>query len=121
MKKFIAVLSAIVFCAVSGYAIEGSYNVSGFDPYENTSYQGTMEITKDKNDVFQAKWVIDGSICLGTGLKTGHMVSFVFKSPATEKQQEEGVQVYKIEKDTLEGPFVYLGKSLVGKEKLTKK
>jgi hypothetical protein len=122
MKKFVAVLSAIVFCAVSGYAIEGSYNVSGSDPYwEQKEYKGTVEITKDKNDVFQAKWVIDGNVSMGTGLKTGNMVSFIFKSPESEKKQEEGVVVYKIEKNVLEGSFVYLGKSLVGKEKLEKK
>jgi hypothetical protein len=115
MKK---ILTTLIFAlsATSGYAIEGCYTVSGFDPYwKKSEYKGEVEITKDKNDVYQAKWVVGDIVSLGTGLKTNNMVSFVFTSP------EPGVIVYKIDNDTLNGSFVYLGKSLIGNEKLQKK
>lgn len=121
MKKMMAAFIAMAFWATSAYAIEGSYNVSGNDPYEKTNYKGTVEITKDKNDVYQAKWNIDGEETLGTGLKTDNMISFGFKVSDVAKSKEQGVVVYKIGKDSLDGSFVYLGQSLVGKEKLVKR
>lgn len=117
-----AVFIAAAFCATSIYGIEGSYTVSGSDPYwEKTDYAGTVEITKDKNDVYQARWVVEGDESLGTGLKMDNTISFVFRAPENAKRKEEGVIVYKIKKNILEGSFVYLGQSLVGKEKLVKK
>ena len=39
--------------------IEGTYNVTGFDPYEKKSYKGTVEISKNANNVYQAHWTLN--------------------------------------------------------------
>ena len=120
MNKVIAFL----FLAGSLCAIEGKYEVTGFDPYDNKPYSGFVTIDKDKNEVFQARWEIveagEKFTYIGTGLKNGGGVSFAYKNGAGEKE-EIGLQYYKIEGNGLEGPFVYIGKNLIGQEKLVKK
>lgn len=121
MKKLIALF--IIF-AGSLTAIEGNYDVTGFDPYDNKPYTGTVSIKKDKNDVYQASWNIveEGKkfTYSGTGLKTDNQVSFTYRN-TSPGQDELGLQIYKISDKALEGPFVYLNKNLIGKEKLVKK
>jgi len=123
MKKSILNWIAAWLCAASLHAIEGIYDVKGYDPYEKKPYTGTIEITKDDNDVYQAKWVLDvaPSNYIGTGLKIKDQVSFIYQSIPEKIGGEVGLQIYMIEKDKLEGPFVYYKGALVGKETLTKK
>lgn len=120
MKKFVCLLLP----CFSLMAIEGTYKVNGYDPYFKMSYSGTVIITKDQNEVYQASWTITEGDKeykdIGTGIKLGDTVSFVFKSAPGQQTKDEGVQVYKIGKESLEGPFVLLGQNLAGKEKLQK-
>jgi hypothetical protein len=122
MLKSLAFLLSLI--TVSLFAIEGKYTLTGNDPYNKMSYTGTAEITKDKNNVYQIKWTFNegGNITKdrGTGIKMENIVSFIFKSVKGENASDEGVQVYKINNDTLEGPYVLLGQNLVGTEKMKK-
>lgn len=108
---------AIAVATSSLFAVEGTYNVSGQDPYEKAPYTGTAVITKNK-DVYQGQWSFDdGEKYVGTGLKSGDEVSFIFQK---EDKTLSGVQIYKIDGATLSGSWVLLGKSLIGTEKMQK-
>jgi hypothetical protein len=103
-------------------AVEGNYTFSGWDPYANLSYKGTSTITQDKGDVYQAVWNFeDGEKYKGTGIKTGDQISFMFtRLTGPNGEDPFGVQVYKIQENTLLGSWVLLEKSLVGNEKMEK-
>jgi hypothetical protein len=122
MMKLLALFAFV--CSSSLLAIEGKYSVTGYDPYNKMSYSGTAVITKDKNNVYQINWTYNegGEIYRdkGTGIKMNDIVSFIFKNAEGEKSSDEGVQVYKVKNDILEGPYVLLGQNLVGTEKLKK-
>lgn len=124
MIKAIVTLMFMFLVGISLHAIEGTYNVTGYDPYEKESYTGTLVIFKGKNGVYEANWILkEGGKQyqnVGTGLVRGNQASFVFKTPPGEREIEEGLQLYTIEGDTLEGPFVLLNKNLIGHEKLEK-
>jgi len=101
--------------------IDGTYSVSGYDPGATTPYTGTAEIMKAQ-DAYNIKWDLLSNgkkfLNLGTGVQMGNTVSFVFKSGPDEKETYEGVQLYKIKGDTLEGPFVLYGETTLGQETL---
>jgi hypothetical protein len=111
-----------LFASASLYALDGVYEGTGKDPYEKASYKVTATITKDKNGVYQATWKESennaDSTYSGTGLKQGDTLSFIYQNSADPTDQ--GVQVYKIKGDKLDGQFVPIGKNLVGFEKLTR-
>ena len=119
MYKRFLILSFLT--VITGYAFEGTYDVSGNDPYEKMDYTGSVTIKKDKNDVYQAKWVItEGGKQYkynGTGLKEDNdTISFAYQGGS-----ETGLQMYTRKDDqTLEGPYVILDKNLVGIETITK-
>ncbi len=123
MKKMLLALVSTCLLSLSLYAIEGTYSVKGYDPYEKKAYTGKIEITKKDNGVYQAKWVLDlaPKEYTGTGLMTGNQVNFVFESSSSRTGGGIGLQNYTISGDTLQGPFVYYNKPLVGTETLTKK
>ena len=125
MKKMIAGFLFASLSAVSLNAkdIEGSYDVTGFDPYEKKSYTGTVEITKGANDVYQAQWTLNlvPKSYKGTGLKNKDEVSFIYQASLPRERGEVGLQVYAIKGNKLEGRFVYADGSLIGNETLTKK
>lgn len=95
------------------FAIARSYHIQGYDPYSNQHYRGVAFLTEDKNGVYQAKWQVHGRTYRGTGLREGDKVSFLFM---LDDNSIAGVEVYKVEGDTLKGSFVSLGKSLIGYE-----
>ncbi len=115
-------MSSFVFSKLA--AIEGTYIGGGFDPYLKKSYSTKLIVTKDQNDVYQAVWYeIEDRVkyhYVGTGIKTGGQINFVFKSVGDAPDRSAGIQVYVIDGDTLEGPYVYINKNLVGTEKVQK-
>ncbi len=113
----LSLFTSAAFCAV-----EGTYTGSGTDPYEKTTYTVTATFTKDKNGVYQVTWdeMEKGKKFLykGTGLEQNGLISFVFQN--AEDNTDIGIQVYKINGDTLEGRYVEFNKNLVGDEKLSR-
>ncbi len=126
MKKTLLATVAACLASLSLYGdIDGKYSVSGSDPYnKGRLYTGSVTISKDQNGVYQASWVLLESgkefRDIGTGIKTGDQVSFAFKNTPGQADEYQGLQIYTIKGDTLEGPFVFIGKNLVGAEKLIK-
>lgn len=125
MLKTFGMLFAVCLTGGALYAaVEGTYSVTGNDPYGKNSYTGTVVITKDKNEVYQAKWTFEEAgktyHDIGTGIKRNKEISFIFKNAPGQQEEYEGVQVYRIKSDILEGPFVVLNENLVGNEKLVK-
>lgn len=115
-------MSSFVFFKIC--AIEGTYIGGGFDPYYKKSYSTKLIVTKDKNDVYQATWYeLEDRVkyhYVGTGIKTGGQINFVFQSVGDAPDRSAGIQVYIIDGDILEGPYVYINKNLVGTEKVRK-
>jgi hypothetical protein len=106
------------------FAIEGTYLGGGFDPYLKKPYSIKLVISKDENDVYQAVWNEQEEHLIyryaGTGIKTGNQVNFVFQSSGGASDPFAGVQVYMIDGDTLEGPYVYINANIIGMEKVRK-
>jgi len=123
MKKILAILS-LSCSSLAAIEIEGDYFCTGYDPYYLQSYTGVAEIIEGSDGVYQVKWSYDQNKSVyesyGTGIKVGDVFSVVFRNLPSEDAPEDGLQVYKITKDTLEGPYVQLDKSLLGYEKLQK-
>jgi hypothetical protein len=120
MKEFLFGLSLfpLAVCAVN---IEGVYDVTGWDPYENQAYAGTAKIKQDKNDVFQISWNIDnGTQFQGTGLIVGNTFSAVFRQ-SQPPSPDAGLQTFTIAEEALRGAWLFLNHSLVGNETLTKR
>jgi hypothetical protein len=119
MIKNIFTAAILTLSAVSAFAFDGDYTVSGYDPYDKMDYTGSLSIIKDKN-VYQAKWTIkEGGKqykYVGTGLKIDDdTISFLFKDAAGV--EEDGLQVYmRTDDQTLQGPFVLINKNLIGTE-----
>lgn len=105
-------------------AIEGTYLGGGYDPYLKKPYSIKLVITKDENDVYQAVWDEQEDRLkyhyMGTGIKTGDQVNFVFQSSGGASDPFAGMQLYMIDGDTLEGPYVYINENIVGMEKVRK-
>lgn len=124
MKKIVlgVILAFIGSITLNAQNFEGIYKVKGFDPYEKKSYAGTVEITKDDNDVYRAQWTLDldPPNYTGTGLKNRDQLIFVYQSSTPRPGGKVGLQIYTIKKNKLEGNFVYYDGSLVGTEILTK-
>ncbi len=104
------------------YGVEGTYSGSGTDPYEGSTYSVTATLTQDKNGVYQATWdeLEKGKKAhyTGTGLRQNNSICFIFQNTADPSDQ--GLQVYTIKGNTLEGRFVSIHKNLVGEEKLSR-
>lgn len=119
MKKLLSTLCFLIPCASLLAGISGTYNIKGFDPNIPGNYTGTVEITSNKESgVFHAVWTFNDvpDQDIGTGLKVGDELSFVFENPSTS-----GVQVYKIHNNShLRGPWVNAGSDLVGREEITR-
>jgi hypothetical protein len=122
VKKFLAIILSAL-SAITAFAFEGNYAISGNDPYDKMDYTGSLSIKKDKNNVYQAKWVVqEGGKQYkynGTGLSLDDKtISFTYKD--SQSGSEEGLQIYTRKDDqTLSGPFVILDKNLVGSETIT--
>lgn len=100
--------------------VDGKYQVSGFDPYDNTRYTGTADI-KQSGQLYHISWNITppGIVYKGTGIKIGNSISFVFEILRNGKS-ETGIQTYAINGNTLAGEWAYLGKDWKGTETLRK-
>ncbi len=128
MKNIGKMLACMCIFSFSLQAIEGSYNVRAEDiPGSHEYHIGTLNIVKDKNDVYQFIWMfLEKNISttyLGTGLKEGSLVSVIFQEGLNGTAKcggNEGIQTYHIEGGNLKGPYVYLGKSQIGLEEATK-
>lgn len=119
MKNFYLMVLAFFFGVplyISAH-IAGTYEVKGFDPDANSKYEGILVIQKVNDSVFNALWTFtDGTSDRGTGIRKGKFLSFAFSqngvpSPLT------GTQLYKIERNELEGPWIHLGSTKKGTEK----
>lgn len=128
MKNIGKIFVCLCAFSFSLQAIEGSYNIKAEDvPGSHDYCTGTLEIVKDKNDVYQFTWNVleEGvqKVYLGTGLKEDRSLSLVFQEALDGKAKcggSEGIQIYHMEGDTLKGPYVYLGKSQIGMEEAVK-
>ncbi len=124
MKKAMLAAFFLVFGSFSLQAVEGTYQVSGFDPYTNKSYTGTATITRGENEIYQGEWnlSLDPAKYLGKGLRDNDQISFLCQPEGLPFGPDvTTLQIYRITGDKLEGNFMIYGGSLVGHETLIKK
>ena len=121
MKKLIfGLMLTTSACLVAD--ISGTYDVSGWDPYEKEAYTGTVIITKDQNNVYQGNWNLnDGEKYQGTGLIGEKDATFIFVGGDPGQEVLQGVQYYSFEEENLNGAWVLINQNLVGSEKLQKR
>lgn len=117
--KFLHLLMFLVFLPVYMFAgIAGTYEVKGFSP-NHVPYAGTVVIAKVSEGIYSATWTFDDqSIDLGTGVRKGSTLSFVFHETSTNT---DGTQLYEFGPGkTLRGPWIRFGATEKGFEKLRK-
>ena len=119
MKKSIFTLLLLSYFS-NGLAMPnfaGTYKCSGFDPYLNESYSGTIVITP-QNTVYNLKMTYDtGEEAIGTaGLYDEMTLAVVFQD--TKDLKKVGLERYSYSDDRkkIQGYWVYLGKDKLGKE-----
>ncbi len=119
-------INAYLFSSVN---IEGSYTTKTQDvPGSSEEVSGALTVIKSSDQVYQFTWdcIENGKHALysGTGIRDGSNLSVCFQEMEANQPKSggiEGVQIYKIEKDLLRGPFVYLGGTQIGIEEAMRK
>jgi hypothetical protein len=95
--------------------IVGTYKAHGIG--QSGPYTSTVVIQK-QGEIYSATWNYpDGSYETGTGVRKDGVLSFIFKEGSEDLY---GVQQYKIEDQTLNGPWVFYSGTFKGFEKLKK-
>jgi len=113
----------IAHLAVLFAVIEGNYEI--ITGYEDESrkqwYTGTAEISKH-GDIYHMSWdyVMNGIEYqdIGMGLRDQNVISFVFKSMPGQADHYEGLQMYNIKGDILEGSYIMFDSKDIGFEKI---
>lgn len=99
--------------------ITGRYKESGYSPTFG-HYTGTAVIKKVGLS-YTATWTYsDGSIDVGTGVRQGNYLSFVYSSIDLATPLLSATQIYKIKGDILEGYWIYQNSTQRGFDKLKK-
>ena len=94
----------------------GKYKCSGFDPYLNKAYKGSIEITENEV-VYDIKMHYDtGETYQATGGQyTDELLFVVFQD--THNLKRVGLEQYELKEDnTIAGYWVYLGQNKLGSE-----
>lgn len=119
MRAIILAALCALAAPLAADSLTGTYGITGFDPNTGDSYQGSAKITGE-GDVYQMTWTVPAKkkVYIGTGIRQGDTISFVYLDQRAP--ESPGVQVYKIEDDTLSGKWVGLGRTKKGSETLKK-
>lgn len=114
----------LCLCLATLHAIEGIYDVTGYDPYNNMAYRMTCKIVKVDDMVYTGHWIREDKkeSYKGTGLRVGNQISFalVSKDPA-ENIKFIGLQNYEIQGDTLTGSWIFYNQDRIGLEHMVKR
>lgn len=100
--------------------LAGTYFVSGFDPYLDVHYEGTVVIKHLCCTAYSFQWTyVDGSIETGTGIydKETNTVAVSFSNSSSSVN---GVELIRISERKTVGRWVHLGECKEGKETLVK-
>ncbi len=110
-------LHACDFCGFLDGDQQAIYSVQGRDAGSIVEYTGTAVITRVGN-VFSVQWVFDdGRQLIGTGLKTGDILSVAYAD--NNGLTNPGVIAYSIFcENRLRGRYVNIGQSDIGEQTL---
>lgn len=107
----VAIVIAVGF-ASAAHAIEGRYRIEGKAP--GVSYAGEVAI-RQSGEVYDIVWKTTAGPYVGTGIRTGSVISVVYRDPAG--QNNPGVAALVVENDKVTGiKWGALGKRGVGTE-----
>jgi len=117
MRALLLAALCMLSAPLAAESLTGTYGITGYDPSTGESYRGKAKITGEE-DVYQITWSlpIEKKVYIGTGIRQGDTVSFVFLDQRAP--ESPGVLVYKIDDDTLSGKWVLLGRTRKGSETL---
>jgi hypothetical protein len=103
---------------------EGEYTVKGYDHYEKIDYVGDLTITKDKNNIYRVKEVVEGNVYTGTGLVCcSDTLVMAVRGPTLIKDAELDLNLmtFKVHGNNLKSTWVLIKRTLIGTEELTRK
>lgn len=110
----------LLFPTLAFSSITGKYKFKGTTP-TGGEYKGTATIVQGKGNVYEARWLYpDGSFEVGTGVKKGDYISFVFASVIGTSFGTYGVIQYKINDHTLKGTYAIFAEPGTGHEIMKK-
>lgn len=112
MRYFaIALLSSVLSFAGAYAHVTGTYDVHGNNDANTAPYTATLVVT-ESDDVYTATWTYsDNSQESGTGVRKGDDIAFVFVE--VPDNGSNGVQLYEIHHDKLNGPWAIVSGSTV--------
>ena len=115
----IVVMAALCLPAIAFPGIAGKYKFKGVSG-QGAPYHGLATIIKAK-DAYEARWVYpDGTFEVGTAVRHGDTLSFVFTSVNNGTYGDYGVISYTIEGKTFKGTYCYFASTSVGHEQMKK-
>jgi hypothetical protein len=116
MKKTAIFSFLFLFPSICLHAdFQGNYNVSGFDPYNESYYTAIASIVKN-DDIYTIEWTYpDNSQETGTGFVEDKHLSLVYQGVGDPT--DLGVEILKIKhEDQLKGTWLPLGDTIKGYE-----
>lgn len=108
-------VSLMLPCTFLMGGVTGVYHTHGENSDQNR-YTGTLTITKS-GEVYTAEWNLSDGFSRGTGVRQGDSLAFNFVGENEAGEPIVGVQLYKISKGELEGPWSINGEGTVGYER----
>jgi len=119
---FSAVLLATLALPLPSLAaeVEGRYRIDGRNPGDTAGrYTGEVAVTRT-GDTYQVAWIVGGQKSVGTGLRTGDILSVAYGTPQAGGLASPSIAVYQINPDgTLTGSFTLVGMKAKGLEAWT--
>lgn len=117
MKYLAWLLALLITSPLYAQTFAGTYRCTGYDPYLNRDYKGTLEV-KPQNTVYRIKMTYDtGEVYNATGGQyNDELMSVVFQD--SKNLRRVGLEQYHLsaDKKQMGGFWVYLGKDKLGKE-----
>lgn len=112
MRYLMAVTVALLWSAATAFAADpvGTYNVEGTNPGGNSSYKGTVTISRT-GETYSVVWVVGGTRYVGTGIGNKDFIAVSYKSDA-----DTGLALYGADGGNWAGVWTYAGGDKVGAE-----
>ena len=115
--KAVTGLLALLASTLSAEALEGRYKVDGQNPGQAQVYRGEA-IIKKTGSTYSVAWQIGSGRQIGTGIRTGSVLSVVFQAAGAAGAASGGVASFQIVDDKVAtGQWAVTGGNAVGTER----
>lgn len=101
--------------------LSGTYFVSGFDPYLDVNYEGTLVIKHTGCNIYSLQWTFtDGTIHTGTGIYDRELGVVATSFTNTSDDTDTGAELITVRECKIIGRWVKNDQTLEGRETLVK-